>query len=135
MDADKSIVLRAFNKLFFEFIDDVISIYPDNVEMLTAREAFLTFKKLNPTIIAKVWYTGVYSVYKTELDAGNFDFFVEKDYKSDLPDPTTKNTQNVLSMIDKVRGPIKNMSEQNKAQVGKYVQNLNKLSSAYNSIA
>jgi hypothetical protein len=133
MDADKSIVLRAFNKLFFDFIDDVISIYPDNVEMLSARDAFLTFKKLNPTCIAKVWYTSVYNVYKSELDAGNLDFFTEKDYSGDLSN--VKNTQSVLSMIDKVRDPIKNMSEANKAQVAKYIQNLNKLTNAYNSIA
>ena len=133
MDADKSIVLRAFNKLFFDFIDDVISIYPDNVEMLSARDAFLTFKKLNPTCIAKVWYTSVYNVYKSELDSGNLDFFTEKDYSGDLSN--VKNTQSVLSMIDKVRDPIKNMSEANKAQVAKYIQNLNKLSNAYNSIA
>jgi hypothetical protein len=133
MDADKSIVLRAFNKLFFDFIDDVISIYPDNVEMLSARDAFLTFKKLNPTCIVKVWHTSVYNVYKSELDSGNLDFFTEKDYSGDLSN--VKNTQSVLSMIDKVRGPIKNMSEANKAQVAKYIQNLNKLSNAYNSIA
>ena len=133
MDADKSIVLRAFNKLFFDFIDDVISIYPDNVEMLSARDAFLTFKKLNPTCIAKVWHTSVYNVYKSELDSGNLDFFTEKDYSGDLSN--VKNTQSVLSMIDKVRDPIKNMSEANKAQVAKYIQNLNKLSNAYNSIA
>ncbi len=135
MDADKSIVLRAFNKLFFDFIDDVISIYPDNVEMLSARDAFLTFKKLNPTCIAKVWYTSVYNVYKSELDSGNLDFFTEKDYSIDLTNSNVKNTQSVLGMIDKVREPIKNMSEANKAQVAKYIQNLNKLSNAYNSIA
>jgi hypothetical protein len=101
--------------------------------MLSARDAFLTFKKLNPTCIAKVWYTSVYNVYKSELDSGNLDFFTEKDYSGDLSN--VKNTQSVLSMIDKVRDPIKNMSEANKAQVAKYIQNLNKLSNAYNSIA
>lgn len=135
MNTDKSIVLKAFNKLFFEFIDDVITIYPDNVEMLTARDAFLTFKKLNPTSIAKVWQTNVYNIYKSELDAGNLDFFTEKDYYVDLSNSQVQNTQSILSMIDKVRGPIKNMSEHNKAQVAKYVQNLNKLSNAYNLIA
>jgi len=131
MDSDKSILLRAFNKLFFELIDDIISIYPDNVEMLTARESFLTLKKMNPTSIVKVWVSGVYSKYKTEIDEGNLAFFTEKDYSVDLNGSNVNNSQNVLNMIDKVREPIKNMNVQNSAQITKYIQGLSKLSNAY----
>lgn len=131
MDSDKSIVLRAFNKLFFELIDDIISIYPDSIEMLTARDSFSMFKKMNPTSIIKVWFSGVYSKYKTEIDEGNLVFFTEKDYSADLNVSNVQNSQNVLNMIDKVREPIKNMNAQNSAQVTKYIQGLSKLSSAY----
>jgi len=133
MDSDKSIVLRAFNKLFFEFIEDLLNIYPENVEMISARDTFLTFKKMNPTSIIKVWYTGVYVSYKNEIEAGDIDFFTNKDYSNDLTN--VKNTQNVLSMIDKVREPIKNLNEQNKAQVKKYILNLSKLSNVYAEFA
>jgi hypothetical protein len=129
MDNDKSIVMRAFNKLFFEFIDDIISVYPENVDMLTARESFATFKKLNPTSIVKVWFSGIYSKYKTQIDAGDIMFFMDKDYSADLT--KVKNLQNVLDMIDNVREPIKNMSIQNKEHVTKYIQDLSKLSTAY----
>ena len=131
MDSDKSIILRAFNNMFFELIDDIISIYPDNVEMLTARESFSMIKKMNPTSIVKVWYSSVYSKYKTEIDEGNLAFFMEKDYSSDLNDSNVNNSHNVLNMIDKVREPIKNMNAQNIAQVTKYIQGLSKLSSVY----
>jgi hypothetical protein len=129
MDTDKSIVMRAFNKLFFEFIEDIISIYPDNVDMLTARESFSTFKKLNPTSIIKVWFSGIYSKYKPQIDVGDIMFFTEKDYSADLT--KVNNMQNVLDMIDNVREPIKNMSIQNKEHVTKYIQDLSKLSTAY----
>jgi len=129
MDTDKSIVMRAFNKLFFEFLDDIISVYPDNVEMLTARESFATFKKLNPTSIIKVWFTHIYSKYSNQIEAGDIDFFAEKDYSTDLT--KVKNLQNVLDMIDNIREPIKNMGEQNKDHVKKYIKDLSKLSTAY----
>lgn len=129
MDSDKSIIIRAFNKLFFDFIDDIISVYPDNVDMLTARESFNTFKKLNPTSIVKVWFSGIYSKYKTQIDAGDIMFFMDKDYSADLT--TVKNLQNVLEMINNVREPIKNMSVQSKDHVTKYIQDLSKLSVAY----
>lgn len=132
MDSDKSIVMRAFNKLFFEFIDDIISVYPENIDMLTAKEAFITFKKMNPTSIIKVWYSGVYSKYHTQIDVGDIDFFTDKDYSPDLT--KVKNLQNVLEIIDNVREPIKNMNAKSKEHVKKYIQDLSKLSTTYSSL-
>lgn len=132
MDSDKSIVMRAFNKLFFEFIDDIISVYPDNIDMLTARESFATFKKLNPTSIVKVWYSGVYCKYSAQIDVGDIEFFTDKDYSPDLT--KVKNMQNVLEIINNVREPIKNMSLQNREIITKYIQDLSKLSTAYSTL-
>lgn len=131
MNADKSTVLKAFNSVFFELIDDIISIYPDNLEMLTARDAFQTFKKMNPTIIIKVWYSGVYTKYQKQIDAGDLDFFTEKDYADDI---ASANDKKVLDMIDRVRDPIKNMGEQNKNKVKKYINNLCRLSVVYTEL-
>ena len=132
MDSDKSIIIRAFNNMFFEFIDDIITVYPDNVDMLTAKDAFSSFKKMNPTSIIKVWYSSVYSRYSDQIDIGNIDFFMYKDYRTDLSE--VNNMQNVLDMIDNVRDPIKNMSVKNKEHVTKYIQDLSKLSTTYAAI-
>jgi hypothetical protein len=129
MDSDKLIIMRAFNKLFFEFLDDIISVYPDNIDMLTSRESFATFKKMNPTSIVKVWYSGVYCKYSAQIDAGDIEFFTNKDYKSDLKE--VNNLQTVLDTINKVREPIKNMGLQNREIVTKYIQDLSKLSTVY----
>ena len=129
MDSDKSIVMRAFNKLFFEFLDDIISVYPDNVDMLTGKESFATIKKLNPTSIVKVWFSAVYTKYKVQIDGGDIDFFTDKDYSPDLT--KVKNVQNVLDIINNIREPIKNMDAKSKDHVRKYIQDLSRLSTAY----
>ena len=133
MDSDKSIVMRAFNKLFFEFLDDIISVYPDNVDMLTGKESFETIKKLNPTSIVKVWFSAVYSKYKTQIDEGDIDFFTDKDYSPDLT--KVKNVQNVIEIINNIREPIKNMDAKSKDHVRKYIQDLSKLSTAYAALS
>ena len=133
MDSDKTIVMRAFNKLFFEFLDDIISVYPDNIDMLTGRESFLTIKKMNPTSIIKVWFSGVYGKYKTQIDAGDIEFFTEKDYSTDLT--KVNNIQNVLEIINNIREPIKNMSIKSREHVTKYIQDLSKLSTVYAGLA
>jgi hypothetical protein len=131
--SDKSIVLRAFNKHFFEFMDDLVAIFPENENVLVARETFETFKKANPTIIAKVWYSKVYSPYSEQITQGNIDFFMEKDYSDDLSN--ANNAGRVLDMINNVRDPLKQMDEKNRAHATKYIQNLSQLSVAYASLS
>ena len=132
MDSDKTIIIRGFNKLFFEMLDDIILVFPDNVDILSGKESFATIKKINPTSIIKVWHSHIYCEYKTQIDAGNIDFFAEKDYKSDLS--SVKNVNAILDIINHIRDPIKSMSSQNKEHISKYMQNLSKLSSVYSTL-
>lgn len=129
---NKTTILRAFNTHFFEFMDDIISIYPDNNEIASARVSFDTIKRANPTAIAKVWFTFVYSPYIEVIEKGEISFFFEKDYSSDLV--TLANASEIMNIIDKIRGPIKSMDEKNKVHTTKYIQNLSKLSIVYNDL-
>jgi hypothetical protein len=128
---DKSTVLRAFNKHFFEFIDDIVTILPDEPEIKKAKESFESIKKMNPTIICKTWFRLVYSPYKEVIDQGDISFFFEKDYSSDLN--SVPNAAEIMSIIDKIRMPIKSMDDVNKGHCTKYIQNLSKLSTVYNA--
>lgn len=130
--ADKSTVMRAFNTHLFEFLDDIITILPGNVEIQTAKNAFQTIKKANPTAIIKVWYSHLYSPYRTVIDRGEIDFFFEKDYSSDLAD--LRNAGEVMKIIDTLREPVRNMSEQQKGFTMKYLQNLSKISLIYSGL-
>lgn len=130
---DKSTVLKAFNNHFFEFIDDIIGIFPENNDIKTTKTFFEMTKKGNATLLIKVWYTYVYKPYAEILDAGNLDFFINKDYSEDMSSLT--NAKDILSSIDKIRNPIKEMSDANKAHSLSYLTNLNKLSNIYNTAA
>ena len=128
---DKSTVLRAFNKHFFEFIDDIVTILPDEPEIVKAKASFENIKKMNPTLICKTWFKVVYSPYKEVIDQGDISFFFEKDYASDLSN--VPNAAEIMSIIDKIRMPIKSMDEVNRGHCTKYIQNLSKLSSVHNA--
>jgi len=128
---DKSTVLRAFNKHFFEFIDDIVTILPDEPEIVKAKASFENIKKMNPTLICKTWFKVVYSPYKEVIDQGDISFFFEKDYASDLSN--VPNAAEIMSIIDKIRMPIKSMDEVNKGHCTKYIQNLSKLSTVHNA--
>jgi len=128
--SDKTLLLRAFNTHFFEFLDDISSILPDNVDIATSKKSFELYKKANPTILIKLWYSYIYAPYAEIIDAGDLNFFVEKDYSADVS--SLANAKDVLNAIDKLRNPIKEMSDVNRKHSLEYIQNLCKLSSMYN---
>ena len=127
--SDKSTILKAFNSHFFEFLDDVITILPDNLDIQTARTAFETIKRANPTTLIKAWYLHIYSPYTSIIDAGDIRFFTEKDYNSDLSH--LPNAKEVMGIIEALREPVRNMSATNQESTMKYVLNLSKLSVMY----
>ena len=130
--ADKTTLLRAFNNHFFEFIDDIIRIFPEKTDLQFTKTSFQTIKQANPTAIVKAWNKFVYTPYSHVIDAGDITFFFEKDYSEDLEG--LHNSQSIMSMIDSFRQPVKEMGEINQDHARKYIQNLSKLSNLYSEI-
>jgi hypothetical protein len=127
--SQKSNILKAFNTLFFQFLDDIISIYPDNEELPAARNSFETFKKANPTALIKAWLAFVYIPYRDFIEEGNIAYFLEKDYSRDLEDSPYK--KNVMDFITNFRGQLKEMSHESQMHSVKYMQQLSKLAQMY----
>ena len=129
---DKPTLLKTFNTQFFSFLDDIISIYPENRELLKGKKSFELIKMANPSIIVKVWFTHVYSLYSNEINNGDVDFFFTKDYQSDLVD--VPNSKEVLRIIEMIKEPISKMEDVNKEHTSKYLKLLSKLSVLYNQV-
>ena len=86
-------------------------------------------RQANPKLIMQCWYTNIVMVYKTEIDAGDINFFITKQYDKDLSN--VKSNDTIIKGINKLREPIKLMSDSNQQKAMKYMQNLSKLSSVY----
>ena len=130
--ADKSTLLRTFNTLYFQFLEDLITIFPENLDIKSSKNFFEITKKANPSLLIKIWQTYVAGPYGETLTNGDLDYFINKDYSEDLVN--LKNAADVLKAIDKLRNPIKEMSEENKKHSLNYLQKLNKLSDAYSNM-
>ena len=127
--SEKSTLMKTFNSHFFEFIDDILLIFPENIDLITVKKSFETIKRANPTAILKAWFSFVYSPYISQIEAGNISFFFEKNYEEDLS--ILNNGNEIMKMIDSFRDPVKNMSDVNKQHTMKYIQNLSKISLIY----
>jgi hypothetical protein len=128
-DNDKTLLMNAFNEQLFEFFDDIECIFTEDTSVKKAKNALLIIKKLNPSLIIKIWYVYIYSKYKTEIDNNNIEFFIDKDYKNDLEN--MNKSDDIVKNIDKIREPIKNMSKENQEKSFKYIKNLCILSKLY----
>jgi hypothetical protein len=127
---DKSTLLKTFNTQFFDFLTDVITIFPDNRDIINAKKSFETIKRLNPTSIIKVWYSYIFVPYNDVISKGDLSFFLDKDYKTDLS--ILSNSNDILNIIDTLRSQLKNMGEANQNHSMNYIQILTKLSELYN---
>lgn len=130
--ADKSSINKAFNKLIISFLDDVISIFPEQPDIATAKTSLLSFKQMNPSIIIKSWFKLVYTPYAAVIDAGDVNFFFDKDYSSDFQN--IPNGKEFMKMINKIRDPIRTMDENNRGHCADYILKLSKLSEMHNSM-
>lgn len=129
---DKLNYLKIFNDHFIEFIDDIIHIFPNDVELLTTKNAFVLMRQTNPKLVINIFNTYVVNDYKNEIQNGDIDYFLNKDYTEDLK--VMQHSSKILDKIDRLRTPIKMMKPVDKEKIIKYLQNLQKLSELYLSL-
>lgn len=130
--SNSSAVLTAFNDHFMEFVSDIQSVFPDDHDILASKNAFISIRKINPKLFIRVWSEYVVGKYRSEIEAGNIDYFINKDYSQDVMD--SPNSKKIIMGIDRLRNPVKEMDEENKKKSMSYIQNLTKLCSIYGTM-
>lgn len=118
-------ILTAFNDHFMDFLNDVQSVFPNDADILTAKNALTAIKKANPKLIVKIWKAYIGDKYREQISAGDIAFFIDKDYSGDVS--SASGSDKIMESINRLREPIRNMGADNQAKVIKYIQNLTKL--------
>lgn len=124
---NKSVIVKGFNNHFEEFIEDIQSIFPEDDEVKTMKNLLFMLKKTNPRLVLEYWNAYISVPYKTPVENGDISFFINKDY-SDLDIVIT---DSVSGFIERLRGYVKNMTEENQSKSMKYIQNLCNLTKLY----
>jgi hypothetical protein len=127
--SDKSILLTAFNTQFYDFLDDIESVFMNDNGIKRAKNALILIKKVNPALVIKLWYKYIVVNYESEIDNNNINFFIEKDYKNDLR--YLNSSDDIMKHIDSLREPVRNMGESNQQKSFMYIKNLCILSRLY----
>lgn len=122
-------ILTAFNDHFMEFVEDIHSVFPEDEDILIAKNSIIAIRKANPKLLVRIWNVYVVGKYSSVIQDGDIGFFINKDYSEDLT--YMPSADKIVEAIDRLRTPIKNMNAANQAKSMKYIQNLTKLSAIY----
>ena len=125
---NNSLVLSTFIKQIDEYLDDIAKSYSVDSRFTRARLYLDGVKKSNPRLIITTWKTMVTDKYAAEIEGGDIEYFLSKDYTDEVPGSYTPT---VDSVIQEVRSTVRRMSDENKAVSLKYIQNLCRLSNLY----
>jgi hypothetical protein len=120
-------ILTAFNDHFVEFISDIQLVFPEDADVLTAKNSLIMIRKANPKMIIKIWKSHIVDKYGDQIEKGDLSFFMNKDYSSDI-----SGNEKIMDGINRLRDPVKNMTKENQDKSMKYIQNLTKLCNIYN---
>jgi len=131
--ASNSTILTAFNTQFFEFIDDVVKLFPEDKAIIQCKQILSLAKKGNPKLIISYWFQYMTVPYFKQISEGDISFFIEKNYQDDLGNVNkdAKENEQFIKEINRLREPVRKMDDTNKGICMKYIQNMAKLSQMY----
>ena len=125
---NNSLVLSTFIKQIDEYLDDIAKSYSVDSRFTRARVYLEGVKKSNPRLIITTWKTMVTDKYSAEIESGDIEYFLNKDFTEEVPGSYTPT---IDSVIQELRSTVRRMSDENKTVSLKYIQNLCRLSNLY----
>lgn len=118
--------VKIFNDHFQEFLDDVQSVFPDDLDIEAARNGLIALRKANPKLIPVTWRDAITAKYEEQIMQDNISFFIEKDYSDEVRN--AEYADKIMEAVNRLRVPIAAMSDENKTKVALYMKNLTVLS-------
>lgn len=121
-------LLGAFNAQLVKFIEDIATVLKaeDAAEAQQAVKALKLTLKLTPAIAVKMWQEYARR-YAEDIETGNIQGFISRDYKDDLKDQDAS----WLDACERIRKCAIYLSPSNQQKTMKYVQLLTKLANMY----
>ena len=119
---------QLFCTQLIEFMDDVLRIFPNNLDLKTGKTFIVGLTKVSKKKLVSIWKTSVVDIYEELIMNGDKEYFINKDYSEDLGEGRTDKMMNV---IEDVRILMRKTSEENKDKAMKYLQNLTKICKLY----
>ena len=134
MHNPNSSILKAFCNHLIDLYDDLIPVYPKNVELRNGKTWIELTRKINPKILIRGWHQFFNDAsYYKQIKEGNINFFLEKNYENELIQYNggKNNNKEYKDFIEEIKKIYIDMEKENQKKLLKYIQNLCKLAGMY----
>lgn len=131
---DKNNIVSVFNTQITSFINDLISVYPNDNDLYTFKTSIKMLLLYDENKVINMFKEFVYSKYKLQIENRDSDFFLQNDYKDILAQTKTDTPEITVQLINKIKSYWVSMSNDNKEVVWKYFTVLIKLCEKFESI-
>jgi hypothetical protein len=116
-------ICKAFNNILINFIEDCISVFPEEPDFKIYKTGALLLKQYNPKKMPSVFK--IYSKsYKTQIINKDETFFLNKEF-SEVNN--LQNEEEIVQLIGKIRKYWNTLSNKNKTTIWEYLNILLKL--------
>ena len=135
MEVNKSLLVKVFSEQCEELYQDLLKIYPNNIDIKTGLTMVQTMKRFNPKLMIKKYKISVNDIYYEKIIKGDLEYFIEKDYLTDCHNVgyTTEGAEKQNDWIDSLKKLYKDQDPKNKKKLKKYFQQLSKICRMYYS--
>lgn len=131
-------ILKAFNDHFTEFLEDIERVFPTNPTIIKAKTALTMIRKANPKMLIMYWKSYMVDKYMDVIEKGDLSFFIDKDYSDDVGQMSSskndKSNGKILETINNLRGPVRDMDQDDQQKAMQYIQNLCQLTIVYHNM-
>ena len=121
-----------FNQQLTKLFTLIKTHLPNQPEIEKASKYMDDFRKINPRIAITMWKQFVAIPYSEYICAGNIEFFLTKDYSSDLsaiPGMTERDKQKIIDVINNgIRSPLRELYESHSEELSSLIVTLTNLS-------
>lgn len=124
-------LVKLFNSQFTDFLQDMISVFPEDKDIKTAKFMHSNMCSLTPSVPIKLWYSNIYVNYYDDLEKDGFNSLYTKNFEDVVNTYDDANT--ILEMIHLIKTRATTLSDSNKDKVLQYMINLCKISKMYHT--
>ena len=120
---DKTKQLERFNRTFEEFVDDLISVFPNDAEFRMVKMAIMGVQMAAPNMLHDSFRERVVEAFGEKILAKDEGFFLDADYTDHTAD-----VEDAERIVNKVKHMYRQMKEDDREVVWKYMRLLVMLS-------
>lgn len=120
-------IRKAFNQHLLDFLEDILTVLPNNKNIKLALESVRMLGKTKPKYIIENWKY-YYNIHKEDIKQKGILFYTEYDPESDIKN---KSFMFMKDIISNVKESFIELSENDKDKTYRYIVNLNKMVELY----